>query len=495
MKASLDDLAEAANGQTVLDQLIDDFNNRYAVVNEAGKVWIFQWRLDPVLDRGVLDHIAHRDFKLMYENDLLTVITIDEDNKPKPITKSKAAWWLAHRRRKQYLGGVTFDPTGKAPPEYLNLWRGFSVEPKPGSWSLMRNHICNVICSGVEEYYDYVIKWIARTFQYPSEQGETAIVMRGGEGVGKGIFCRWVIKAFGQHGIQIFHPAQFVGRFNDHLWDCVALFADEAFFAGDRAHERVLKGLITEPFIPIEGKFQRIITVRNMLHVMIASNSEWVIPASHDARRYAVFDVLDTHAGDRKYFEAIERQMETGGLAAMLHDLLAVDISDFDFRNVPQTDALRHQKALSLPSLERWWLAVLRRGFLYAGKNGASYFQKWQEFYTTELLHRSYLQWCNENRPRERKSREELGKFMTELYQGCRPRGKHPVYELERIDIELIKAGRSLNDTSIVWQDRPPGYRVGDLEEAYAKFLDKYDLLRDADETAEIIPHPATVAQ
>ena len=107
-----------------------------------------------------------------------------------------------------------------------------------------------VVCSGVIEHADYVLNWLARLYQQPSQPGEVALVPRGKKGCGKGIFGRWVAKAFGQHGMQIFNPAQLVGRFNEHLRDCVLLFGDEAFYAGDKRHEAVLKGLITEPFLP-----------------------------------------------------------------------------------------------------------------------------------------------------------------------------------------------------------------------------------------------------
>jgi hypothetical protein len=286
--------------------------------------------------------------------------------------------------------------------------------------------------------------------------------------------------AFGHHGMQIFNPAQLVGRFNEHLRDCVLLFGDEAFYAGDKQHEGVLKGLITEPFLPIEGKYQRVVTVANMLHIILASNHDWVIPASVDERRFAVFDVADNRCGDIPYFAAIERQMNDGGLAAMLHELLARDITNFEARQVPQTEALKIQKTLSLTSLERWWLAVLSRGFLWKSRHGAKYFRNWHPFYTTELLNRSYLQWCQESRPFDRKSREELGRFMTTIYSPRRPRqGSHPVYELDSIDGEVIKTGKPLDQASIVCQDRPHGYRVGELEEARVRFTEICDVLTE----------------
>ena len=91
-----DDMAsEIARSQRELDQLVNYFNRRYSVVNEAGKVSVFEWRLDPVLKRDVLDRISHSDFRRLYENDRLRVFTKDG---PKIIstTKNRAEWWLTH---------------------------------------------------------------------------------------------------------------------------------------------------------------------------------------------------------------------------------------------------------------------------------------------------------------------------------------------------------------------------------------------------------------
>ena len=89
---------------------------------------------------------------------------------------------------------------------------------------------------------------------------------------------------------------------------------------------------------------------------------------------------------------------------------------------------------------------------------------------------RSYLQWAHENRPFDRKGREDLGRFMSNTYSPVRPGGKYPVYELDSIDLEQIRHGKLLNDASIVWQDRPHGFLVGDLTEARIRFTEVCDV-------------------
>jgi hypothetical protein len=382
----------------VMEEKLATLNRHSAVVNEAGKCIIFKRTRDPAFDnREVLERITFDDFARMYLNRWVEVIVrkITKKGVEYAISKRKLApWWLEHGRRRQYLGGVTFDPSNRAPGNFLNLWRGFAVTPQPGDWSLMKDHIFKVICRGEPSDNEYVLNWLARLVQHPEEPGEVALVIRSTEkGTGKSLFGRYVVRLFGHHGMHITHAPHLTGRFNAHLHDCCVLFADEAFFAGDKAHEGALKGLITEYTLVIEGKYRNVITVRNRLHVLIVSNKDWVVPASIDERRWAVFEALDIHQGDRTYFRAIIEQMDNGGLAAMLHELLHRDIRTFEVRDVPQTAALQAQKALSLTSLQRWWMAVLARRFLWKSRYGAPWFGAWHDFYTTELLMRSYLQW------------------------------------------------------------------------------------------------------
>ncbi len=439
-------------------RIVADFNKTFAVVNEGGKIWVMCRRADPALARLCLERISFADFRKMFANQF--------------AGKQKAAdLWLSHPDRNQFLGGVTFDPTESEPEGYLNLWKGFSVIPAPGDWSLMRAHILDVVCSANKEHNNYLLNWAARTVQHPENRGETAVVLRGDEGTGKGIFGRWMASLFGQHGMQITSPVHLVGRFNSHLRDCVLLFADEAFFAGDKQHESVLKGIITEPTLVIEGKGQNAVIAPNMLHVIMASNADWVVPASLGARRYFVLDVLDTKRGDIAYFSAIERQMQNGGAAAMLHDLLNRDLSGFEVRNVPQTDALARQKALSLDSLDRWWLSVLERGFVWRSRHGVAEFNEWMEFCSTELLNRSYLQWCGDNRVQRPMTRVQLGVRMTEIYQRNRPDRQEIIGEVETATKTAGDLSSSfIAEDLIVKADRPHGYSVNALDAARTQF-------------------------
>ena len=109
-----------------------------------------------------------------------------------------------------------------------------------------------------------------------------------------------------EHSMRITNSEHVIGRFNAHIQDKVLVFLDEAFFAGDRKHEAVLKALITEPVIAIEGKYRAVVQAANYAHTFIGANADWMVPASLDERRFFVLNVSDKHLQDYAFFEAMQ---------------------------------------------------------------------------------------------------------------------------------------------------------------------------------------------
>ena len=145
-----------------LARLIAEMNGIYAVVSEGGSVLAFRQQYDPVLKRNVIVRMTFGALKSLLLNKRLTVQT-----KKGPVTKTHADWWLPHAMRRTYQDGIVFDPTGNAGPTFFNLWGGFFVEPKPGDWSLMREHIRIVLCGGNAAHFDYFMGWLARWLPTP----------------------------------------------------------------------------------------------------------------------------------------------------------------------------------------------------------------------------------------------------------------------------------------------------------------------------------------
>jgi hypothetical protein len=160
-----------------------------------------------------------------------------------------------------------------------------------------------------------------------------------------------MITIFGQQGrVYVRHLA---GNFNAHLRDTCLLFADEALWPGDPQAEAALKRLLTEDTLFIEPKGVNGFKCPNFLHVIMASNEEWVVPAGPDARRFAVFEVSSERKQDTAYFQALDEERKNGGLEAMLYDLLNLDLKGWHPRKLVKTDALRDQQLSSLDTRTR----------------------------------------------------------------------------------------------------------------------------------------------
>lgn len=297
------------------------------------------------------------------------------EKKDKVESVQLGAQWLKWGRRPTYdridlLPGQP--PVIPGPPSILNLWRGFSVNPARGSWERMKAHIAEVLANNDPLCLDYIMRWSAWAIQNPGERAEAALVFRGGKGSGKGTFAHAMRRLFGAHGLHIANSKHLVGSFNAHLRNCLLLYADEAFWAGDKQGESTLKALITEATLTIEQKGVDVVQWRNRIHLIMTANAQWVVPASHDERRYAMFNVSETHIGDKSYFDKLHTEMENGGLAAMLHDLQHAELGAWHPRFIPQTQALTEQKIQSMGLLQEWWGAVLNDARVPACEKGAA---------------------------------------------------------------------------------------------------------------------------
>src|SRR5262249_9959307 len=289
--------------------------------------------------------------------------------------------------RRQFRGLVFRPGKDQIINGFLNLWRGFGLEPAPSPWEMMRKHIDAVLAGGDEASGTYITKWAAWAVQNPDQPAEVALVFKGGQGTGKSTFGRAMKALFGQHGLQVTAPNQFAGRFNAHMRDVCLLFADEAVRPDDKSAKGILKALLTEKNLPMEGKGRDIVQMTNYAKVIMASNDEWVAPAELDDRRFAVFRVSEDRKQDEAYFAALNAELKNCGLAGMLYDLLAHPLDDWHpRRNIPQTSERDLQKTASLTGLERLVLDMLMHGGTVASRVSES-----EHFVSTDRL-REYAQ-------------------------------------------------------------------------------------------------------
>lgn len=411
---------------------LEEMNEHNFIVNHGREILVYRPSFDPGLKRQKYDKHPIASFLQLYQNDRVPVV----QDSGRIVKQNKAKAWLNHSLRRQYLKGAAYAPGETLPDGMLNLDRGFGIEPKEGKWPRMQAHIRDVICSGDETTYRYVMGWLAHAVQYRHDRGQVAMVLRGDMGVGKGILGNTLLRIFGQHGVYISNSEQLTGKFNGHLEDVSFLFGDECFFAGDKKHLSTLKALVTEPAIAIEEKFQSVRMARNRIHFLLATNEEFAVPTGPHERRFCVLDVSDAHKQDRKYFTPLRHELgldadtdRTGaGAAAMLYDLLRYDVSSFDITNVPKTTALLEQKLHSMSGTQKWLFDCLQQGAIPGASvecdtwDTASLSVVKQDAYAA---YRSYSKLSREYRPEEAAPwMKDLKKMLRHCVGDARPWAK-----------------------------------------------------------------------
>lgn len=436
-------------------EFVDELNQRHTVVPVGGKTYVLNRDYDPGLRRKLVTFSGRPDFVMRYENRY----TIDSKGEKMGI----GTFWLKSPDRSQHEG-VVFVPGGTV-PGYYNLWTGWGIQPKPGECGLFTEFVHEIICGGSSALFAYVWGWCAHMFQHPQTLPGTALVLRGAMGIGKNRFAETLGRLVGAHFIQLNSLNQVTGRFSGHLADVLLVFANEAIWGGDKSAEGALKAMVTDPYSPIESKGKDIRSCANYKRLIVASNEDWAIPRGKGDRRFVICDVSAKRKEDRTYFSALMRELRNGGYAALMHEMMTANLSNFDPAQLPAEirEAGWELAVRTSGSIDRWWFDVLQRGYLYyeepayAGgpdaDDSAGYI--WPDWLATEQVQTHYLRWCERHRVHHPESVETLGRALSRYgLRNYRPRdGKQRIhaYQFPTIDTARVIYAKDMGIPDSVW--------------------------------------------
>ena len=337
---------------------LEKVNEKYAVVKLGDKVLVLE---EPKKQGHSPSLMTAADFATWMRPHKIVVGNSDGSRKLVPLSKV----WIEWAGRRQY-SAVVFEPEGDEPDEY-NMYKGLAVEPRKGSWDLMRDHVLNNICVGDEANFNWLMTWLAQMFQQPGTKLGSAIVIKGKKGTGKSFLFDWVRKALGVHALKVNNKTLILSHFNSHQQCLILLVCEEAFWAGDKESGGVLKDLITSDEMVLTKKGKDSIRVSNYTRLVMVSNEDWIAPVSlDDERRYFVLQCGTEHMQDTAYFKRIAEQMDNGGLEAMIHDLLHWQPPYEEgwevLRNPPKTTWLTEQGEESMPPWEQFFYQLVDDG-------------------------------------------------------------------------------------------------------------------------------------
>lgn len=387
---------KAANG--VMDELeatasrspVLSMNEHYAFVQVGGGHRIL-WETQDEAGRDTVIHLSEQTFHRMHAAKGIMI---------GKTTRKVSQVWMEHPERRTFDRGIVFMPGHSAPPGYYNHWRGWprgelgeneKVRPEwRAAVDRWLEHIHENIVEGNDDYFRWLVSWFAQIVQRPDVCSPVALALRGGRGTGKNSVMLPIQRLLGSYAVLTSNRRYLTSNFNSHLERCLLLVLDEAYWSGDKAAEGTLKDLITGGTHVIEHKGKEPYTVANLTRVALLSNEDWVVPAGHDERRYAVFELGTGRKQDRAYFQAMMDGFNAhggGGYRLLMRELRAWDC--VDTTAAPATRALGRQKLQSLPAEAAWWFTCLSEETI-AGFD----FDGWPEEIEFKILHESFVRWA-----------------------------------------------------------------------------------------------------
>lgn len=390
--ASADLQGDDNSGDVPRVDQIEILNREYAFVTTGGSYTVIQECLD---DEGnkVLLRIGEMAFHKRFASNMIM-----QRGKLQPLTKV----WMNHGDRRSYTG-FCFRPEQSTPKGKYNLWRGFSVapweqEPLPkiatDSLEMFKEHALQNICDNDAELCKWLMGYFAHLIQKPFEKPLTALVFKGRKGTGKNALVERVGRLIAPNFIVTADKRYLVSNFNSFLENNLLLVLDEAFWSGDKQAEGITKNLITGAKHMIEHKGDEPYQVPNLTRVVIIGNEEWLVPATQDERRFAVFNVGDGRRKDNKFFENMRVGMEQGGYSLLLTYLKNFDLTGIDINTAPSTEGLLEQKHASLDPVSQWWLECLLDGKIIHSDFG----HDWPSVLETRSIYDAYLRYARERK-------------------------------------------------------------------------------------------------
>lgn len=210
----------------------------------------------------------------------------------------------------------------------FNLWRSWKYDGTPTDaeedWpeecNLFCLHLYDVVCRGNDEYFQYLLLWIADLLNNPWRNNEVALVMYGPHGSGKDFVADCLADLLDPYSVILDKPKQLTGNFNAHLFHTCLVVAQEAFFAGDRAQADTLKSNITTSRMLYEPKGFNAFMGTKCWRLIMTSNHFHVLNVEEGDRRYFVLEVDGGPARNKnmEYHGAMRDEWAIGGREAFL---------------------------------------------------------------------------------------------------------------------------------------------------------------------------------
>ena len=273
-------------------------------------------------------------------------------------------------------GNITTDELGR---RSVNIYIPATIERMAGDPTPFLNHLAALIPNPDDQRI--LLAYMAHNAKYPGFKIPWAPVIQSTEGAGKNIIKYAMTHVMGDHYTYPPNPKELAaggGKFNDWMNRKLFLIADEIKTDDKRDMVEVLKPMISETTLEMQGKGRDQRKADNPANWMFFTNWKDAIPVHANGRRFAIFysaiqslqDALDRGMNDA-YFKALYDDW----LGAKTHKTGLKIIADYLLRYPIERGAIPmrapHTTSMAEAIIEsRGWLACMFAEAVDQGRNG-----------------------------------------------------------------------------------------------------------------------------
>ncbi len=221
--------------------------------------------------------------------------------------------------------------------------------------------------SGGDEEQDgaiYLFYYVAHMFKLTNIRPDTAVVMKGSNGVGKDFFTKVLGLIMGNSYLyKTANMDNVFGAFNDVIDEKILLQFNEAEAKDSIANQQKLKDYITADKLSINKKFYSLREVDNYIRLFIVSNDAQPVLIENQDRRYFVIKSTNKYRQDTNFFGRLDELTKSKhNLDCLYSYFMKVDLTDFNILEIPKTEAYNNLQVSNIRPIYKY-LYLLCKGW------------------------------------------------------------------------------------------------------------------------------------
>ena len=218
--------------------------------------------------------------------------------------------------------------------------------------------IKEVICENKDNINEYILNWIAYIVQNQGKRTNTAIVLKGLQGIGKGTFTDVLCEMLSRYSApNITDIKEITGDYNSVIEGKKLLVLNELKNVGEErlANFDALKSRITDDYIRVGEKYEPGRYAENVANYIFCTNNAYPVKIERSDRRYVVLEVSSSKKNNFDYWNGIYSSCKGSDFYDNLTTYFAKrDITKFNPSNLPMTEAKEAMIEVSKNPIEVW---------------------------------------------------------------------------------------------------------------------------------------------